>query len=102
MYSYCYVCAFFSGYAFSFLDTLFIVFCVLFVCKCVLQYCHRVSTQQKLGNISDIGYLGEKKYTSTAPSIINLLAAYLKAFKLHSVKWYDKLIINCKRSRKWS
>jgi hypothetical protein len=27
-------------------------FCVLFVCKCVLNYCHRVATQLQLTNIS--------------------------------------------------
>jgi hypothetical protein len=34
----------------------FSVFCVLFVCKCVLYYCHLVSTQLQL-NIHTISYL---------------------------------------------
>jgi len=29
-----------------------VLFCVLFVCKCVLYYCHLVSTQLQLTNIS--------------------------------------------------
>jgi hypothetical protein len=29
-----------------------VVFCVLFVCNCVLYYCHRVSTKLQLTNIS--------------------------------------------------
>ena len=33
------------------------LFCVLFVCKCVLYCCHRVSTQWHLTNISYIMYL---------------------------------------------
>jgi len=34
---------------------LIVLFYVLFVCKCVLYYCHRVATQLQLRNISNSG-----------------------------------------------
>jgi len=34
------------------LPKLIVLFSVLFVCKCVLYYCHRVATQLQLTNIS--------------------------------------------------
>ena len=34
---------------------LFVLFYVLFVCKCVLYYCHRLKTQLQLTNISCLG-----------------------------------------------
>ena len=46
-----------------------VLFCVLFVCKCVLYYCHRVSNQWQLTNIYHIIYF------------IGSLASLLRPFK---------------------
>jgi hypothetical protein len=35
------------------LPKLIVLFCVLFVCKCVLYYCHRVATQLQLRDVSN-------------------------------------------------
>jgi hypothetical protein len=43
MYFYCYV-QYIPFCIFCFI----VLFCVLFLCKCVLYYCHRVSTQLQL------------------------------------------------------
>jgi len=49
------------------LPKLIVLFCVLFVCKCVLYYCQRVSTQLQL-NISYLilSYLQRMSYAKTA------------------------------------
>ena len=59
MYFYCYVyvflllclCILFHVYVLFCVFCFIVLFCVLFVCKCVLYYCHRLSTQLHLTNI---------------------------------------------------
>jgi hypothetical protein len=58
MYSYCYVffllclCILIVMYVPFCVFCFVVLFCVLFVCKCVLYYRHRLSTQLQLTNIS--------------------------------------------------
>ena len=53
MYFYVYVYVFLLLCMFCSVDSVFIVlFCALFVCKCVLYYCHREATKLQLTNIS--------------------------------------------------
>ena len=55
---------------------LIVLFCVLFVCKCVLYYCHQASTQLQLTNISY--HKSNMYFRSWSPSLpvltLNLLA----------------------------
>jgi hypothetical protein len=55
LYSYCYLCSVYS--------VLIVLFYVLFVCKCVMFYFHRVSTQLQLTNISSFRHSGEVRQT---------------------------------------
>jgi hypothetical protein len=49
---------------------LIVLFCVLFLCKCVLYYCHRVTTQLQLNMCHILKYL--------ASSVPHAVLCYLK------------------------
>jgi hypothetical protein len=52
MYSFVCLCTVIVPYVPFWVFFLIVLLCVLFVCKCVLYYCYRVSTQLQLTNIS--------------------------------------------------
>jgi len=72
-----------------------VLICVLFVCKYVLYYCHRVSTQLQLTNISyHIAYhiisyhiiskLGFEKY-SIAVAVFKKLDAKVRVYQIRGI-----------------
>jgi hypothetical protein len=61
------------------LPKLIVLFCVLFVCKCVLYYYHRVSTQLQLTNISV--YMVSETYSQSRLISVDALA---DTFAFHS------------------
>jgi hypothetical protein len=62
-------------------------FCVLFVCICVLYYCHRVATQLQLTNISYIIYHTISYYTYHIIRILYIIAYIIYITPYHIISY---------------
>ena len=89
MYFYCYVflllclCVLIVMYVLFWVFYFSVLFCVFFVCKYVLYYCHRVSTQLRLTNASYHCRLR----LCIGLGTYNLVLALLWIFSYHCIKY---------------
>jgi hypothetical protein len=72
---------------------LFVLFCVLFVCKRVLYYCHRVSTQLQLTNVSYhiVSYYWKQLNSVSTASCVYDMVYDIRYDMIWYMIWYDMI-----------